>query len=187
MAVYRNGAFTTSIQRQLFDKGVDMLDVLKNGTITENIPEDMIAKAVDDALEFTYASQPKTGLFQMANNFIVKSGLTLAMPFPRFMFKAIENTYNYNVTGAGTAITRMLLQKSRGQQVTDGMYRQLAEGVAGGLPMITLGYTLRDPENGMAGSDWYMLQDGKGNEFDARPYFPKQAVMIWVLNIAWLH
>jgi hypothetical protein len=171
-AVYRNGAFTTSIQRQLFDKGVDMLDVLKNGTITENIPEDMIAKAVDDALEFTYASQPKTGLFQLANNFIVKSGLTLAMPFPRFMFKAIENTYNYNITGAGTAITRMLLQKSRGQQVTDGMYRQLAEGVAGGIPMITLGYTLRDPENGMAGSDWYMLQDGKGNEFDARPYFP---------------
>ena len=171
-AVYRNGAFTTSIQRQLFDKGVDMLDVLKNGTITENIPEDMIAKAVDDALEFTYASQPKTGLFQLANNFIVKSGLTLAMPFPRFMFKAIENTYNYNITGAGTAITRMLLQKSRGQQVTDGMYRQLAEGVAGGIPMITLGYTLRDPENGMAGSEWYMLQDGKGNEFDARPYFP---------------
>jgi hypothetical protein len=171
-AVYRNGAFTTSIQRQLFDKGIDMLDVLKNGTITENIPEDMIAKAVDDALEFTYASQPKTGLFQLANNFIVKSGLTLAMPFPRFMFKAIENTYNYNITGAGTAITRMLLQKSRGQQVTDGMYRQLAEGVAGGMPMITLGYTLRDPENGMAGSEWYMLQDGKGNEFDARPYFP---------------
>ena len=171
-AVYRNGAFTTSIQRQLFDKGVDMLDVLKNGTITENIPEDMIAKAVDDALEFTYASQPKTGLFQLANNFIVKSGLTLAMPFPRFMFKAIENTYNYNVTGAATAITRILLQKSRGQQVTDGMYRQLAEGVAGGIPMITLGYTLRDPENGMAGSEWYMLQDGKGNEFDARPYFP---------------
>ena len=171
-AVYRNGAFTTSIQRQLFDKGVDMLDVLKNGTITENIPEYMIAKAVDDALEFTYASQPKTGLFQLANNFIVKSGLTLAMPFPRFMFKAIENTYNYNVTGAATAITRILLQKSRGQQVTDGMYRQLAEGVAGGIPMITLGYTLRDPENGMAGSEWYMLQDGKGNEFDARPYFP---------------
>jgi hypothetical protein len=24
----------------------------------------------------------------------------------------------------------------------------------------------------MAGSEWYMLQDGKGNEFDARPYFP---------------
>jgi hypothetical protein len=171
-AAYRNGAFTTSIQRQLFNQGVDMLDVLKSGKITENISEDMIAKAVDDALEFTYASQPKFGLFQLANNFIVKSGATLAIPFPRFMFKAIEMTYNYNATGAATALTRMLLQKSRGQQITDGMYRQLAEGVAGALPMIRLGYILRDKENGMAGSEWYMLQDGKGNEFDARPYFP---------------
>jgi len=171
-AAYRNGSFTTSIQRQLFDQGIDMIDVLKKGTVTENISQDMIAKAVDDALEFTYASQPKTGLFQLANNFIVKSGATIAIPFPRFMFKAIEMTYNYNATGAATALTRMLLQKSRGQQITDGMYRQLAEGVAGGLPMISLGYLLRDPENGMAGSEWYMLQDGKGNEFDARPYFP---------------
>jgi len=172
-AVYRNGAFTTSIQRQLFDKGIDMMDVLRNGTITENIPEDMIAKAVDDALEFTYASQPKTEIFRQANNFIVKSGLTLAIPFPRFMFKALEMTYNYNVlTGATTALTRIGLQKARGGAVTDGMYRQLAEGVAGGVPLFALGYTLRDPENGVAGSEWYMMQDGKGNEFDARPYFP---------------
>jgi hypothetical protein len=171
-AVYRNGAFTTSIQRQLFDKGIDMMDVLRNGTITENIPEDMIAKAVDDALEFTYASQPKTELFRQANNFIVKSGLTLAIPFPRFMFKALEMTYNYNATGAATALFRIGAQKAKGGAITDGMYRQLAEGVAGGVPLIALGYTLRDPENGMAGSEWYMMQDGKGNEFDARPYFP---------------
>lgn len=171
-AVYRNGAFTTSIQRQLFDQGIDMMDVLKKGTITENISEDMIAKAVDDALEFTYASQPKTEIFRLTNNFIVKSGLTLAIPFPRFMFKALEMTYNYNATGAGTALLRMGLRKAAGGKVSDGMYRQLAEGVAGGVPLISLGYLLRDPDNDMAGSEWYMLKDGKGNEFDARPYFP---------------
>lgn len=171
-AVYRNGAFTTSIQRQLFDQGIDMMDVLKKGTITENISEDIIAKAVDDALEFTYASQPKTEIFRLTNNFIVKSGLTLAIPFPRFMFKALEMTYNYNATGAGTALLRMGLRKAAGGKVSDGMYRQLAEGVAGGVPLISLGYLLRDPDNDMAGSEWYMLKDGKGNEFDARPYFP---------------
>lgn len=171
-AAYRNGSFTTSIQRQLYDQGIDMLDVLRSGKITENITEDMIAKAVDDSLEFTYASQPKLGLFQVWNNAIVKSGATLAIPFPRFMFKALEMTYNYNVTGAATAATRMLLTKTKGQKITDAQYRQLAEGVAGGLPLIYLGYTLRDPENQMAGSEWYMLKDGKGNEFDARPYFP---------------
>ena len=132
----------------------------------------MIAKGVDDALEFTYASQPRFSLFRQANNFIVKSGLTLAIPFPRFMFKAIEMTYNYNVTGAGTALFRMGASKLKGQQITDGMYRQLAEGIAGGTPLIALGYLLRDPDGETAGSEWYNLKDGKGNEFDARPFFP---------------
>lgn len=171
-ALYRNGAFTTSIQRQLFNKGVDMVDVLKTGRLTENVSEDMIAKAVDDALEFTYASQPRFSLFRQANNFIVKSGLTLAIPFPRFMFKAIEMTYNYNVTGAGTALFRMGASKLKGQQISDGMYRQLSEGIAGGMPLIALGYLLRDPDGETAGSEWYNLKDGKGNEFDARPFFP---------------
>lgn len=171
-ALYRNGAFSTSIQRQLFDKGVDMVDVLKTGRLTENVSEDMIAKAVDDALEFTYASQPKFSLFRQANNIIVKSGLTLAIPFPRFMFKAIEMTYNYNVTGAGTALFRMGASKLKGQKISDGMYRQLSEGIAGGMPLIALGYLLRDPDGETAGSEWYNLKDGKGNEFDARPYFP---------------
>tara|TARA_R110000822_G_scaffold280643_2_gene402252 strand:- start:75 stop:3653 length:3579 start_codon:yes stop_codon:yes gene_type:complete len=171
-AIYRNGAFTTSIQRQLFNTGTDMVDVLKKGTLTENIDENMIAKAVDDALEFTYASQPKFSLFRQANNFIVKSGLTLAIPFPRFMFKAIEMTYNYNITGAGTALFRMGASKLKGNQISDGMYRQLSEGIAGGLPLISLGYLLRDPDGQTAGSEWYNLKDGKGNEYDARPFFP---------------
>ena len=149
-----------------------MVDVLKSGRLTENIDENMIAKAVDDALEFTYASQPKFSLFRQANNFIVKSGLTLAIPFPRFMFKAIEMTYNYNITGAGTALFRMGASKFKGQQISDGMYRQLSEGIAGGMPLIALGYLLRDPDGGNAGSEWYNLKDGKGNEFDARPFFP---------------
>jgi hypothetical protein len=171
-AIYRNGSFTASIQRQLYNKGIDMLDVLEAGKITENISEEMVAKAVDDALEFTYASQPKFGPFKTLNNFIVQSGLTLAIPFPRFMFKAIEMTYNYNVTGAGTAALRAIWQKSTTGQVSDGVYRQAAEGLAGGLPMLALGYLLTDPDNDMVGSEWYMLKDGMGNEVDARPFFP---------------
>ena len=171
-AVYRNGAFTTSIQRQMIDKGVDMMDVLKKGTLTENITEDMVAKATNDALEFTYASQPKTGIGKTVNNFIVQSGLTTIIPFPRFMIKALEFSYNYNVTGAGTALFRMGASKLKGQKVTDDMYRQLSEGIAGGIPLIALGYYLRDRDNDIAGTDWYMLKDGMGNEFDARPFFP---------------
>lgn len=171
-AVYRNGMFTTSLQRQLFDQGKDMVDILKSGKLTENISEDMVAKAVDDALEFTYASQPKFAPFRTLNNMIVQSGATLAIPFPRFMFKALEMTFNYNITGVGTALTRMAFSAARGQKVTDGMIRQFAEGVAGGTPLLTLGYMLRDPDGPHAGTEWYNLKDGRGNEFDARPFFP---------------
>lgn len=171
-AVYRNGAFTASIQRQLLDKGIDMNKVLKEGTLTRDVTEDMIAKATDDALEFTYASQPKTAMGRLINNFIVQSGLTTVIPFPRFMIKAMEFTYNYNVTGAATALFRMGAAKAKGGKVTDEMYRQLSEGIAGGIPLIALGYYLRDRDNDIAGTDWYMLKDGMGNEFDARPFFP---------------
>ena len=171
-AAYRNGMFSASLQRQMFDKGLDYLDVLKSGKITENISEEMVTKAVDDALEFTYASQPKFGPFRTLNKMIVESGFTLAIPFPRFMFKAMEMTYNYNITGVGTSLVRMANAAARGRKIEDGMIRQLAEGVAGGAPLLTLGYMLRDPDGEVAGSDWYMLKDGRGNEFDARPYFP---------------
>lgn len=172
-AAYRNGMFSASLQRQLFDKGLDYLDVLKSGKITENISEEMVTKAVDDALEFTYASQPKFAPFRTLNKMIVESGFTLAIPFPRFMFKAIEFTYNYNaITGMPTALGRMAFTSVRGGKITDGQVRQFAEGIAGGVPLLTLGYMLRDPDGEVAGSDWYMLKDGRGNEFDARPYFP---------------
>ena len=171
-AIYRQGMFTASIQRQLFDNGLDMMTVLRSGKITENISEDMVAKAVDDALDFTYASQPEWGVFRNINSMIVNSGLTLAIPFPRFMFKAIEMTYNYNFTGVVHSMMKATTSLAKGQAIPDREFKRFAQGIAGGAPLMTLGYALRDPDGETAGSEWYMLRDGKGNEFDARPFFP---------------
>ena len=171
-AIYRQGMFSASIQRQLFDNGLDMMTVLRSGKITENISEDMVAKAVDDALDFTYASQPEWSVFRNVNNMIVNSGLTLAIPFPRFMFKALEMTYNYNITGVAHGTMKALTSKFKGQAVPDREFKRIAQGIAGGLPLMALGYSLRDPDGQTAGSEWFKLKDGKGNEFDARPFFP---------------
>lgn len=171
-AIYRQGMFTASIQRQLFDKGADMMTVLRSGKITENISEDMVAKAVDDALDFTYASQPEWSVFRNLNSMIVNSGLTLAIPFPRFMFKALEMTYNYNITGVTHGAMKALTAKFKGQAVPDREFKRIAQGIAGGVPLMALGYSLRDPDGETAGSEWFKLKDGKGNEFDARPFFP---------------
>jgi len=171
-AIYRQGMFTASIQRQLFDNGLDMMTVLRSGKVTENISEDMVAKAVDDALDFTYASQPEWNVFRNLNSMIVNSGLTLAIPFPRFMFKAIEMTYNYNITGVAHGTMKALTSKFKGQAVPDREFKRIAQGIAGGIPLMALGYSLRDPDGQTAGSEWFKLKDGKGNEFDARPFFP---------------
>jgi len=171
-AIYRQGMFTASIQRQLFDQGLDMMTVLRSGKITENISEDMVAKATDDALDFTYANQPEWSVFRNINNLIVNSGLTLAIPFPRFMFKAIEMTYNYNFTGVTHSLLKATKSTLKGEAIPEREFKRFAQGIAGGAPLFTLGYILRDPDGETAGSDWYMLNDGKGNEFDARPFFP---------------
>jgi len=171
-AIYRQGMFTASIQRQLFDNGLYMMTVLRSGKVTENISEDMVAKAVDDALDFTYASQPEFSWFRNLNNLIVNSGFTLAIPFPRFMFKALEMTYNYNITGVAHGTLKALTSKFKGQTVPDREFKRIAQGIAGGLPLMALGYSLRDPDGQTAGSEWFKLKDGKGNEFDARPFFP---------------
>ena len=173
-SLFRRGAFVASIERQLIDKNVNLVDVMKNGTFLKYIDEEMMAKGVNDALEFTYASQPKFKPFQELNKFFTKY-LTYFAPFPRFMFKAMEMSYNYNVTGAITGAYRTMaqaVQKGGFKKVDDGAYKQMAEGIIGSTVLLPLGYVLRDPDNGMAGSEWYKLKDNKGNEFDSRVYGP---------------
>ena len=175
--LFRNGMFTASMQRQFIDKGMDFMDALRTGKVHEIMDEDMVAKATNDALEFTYAAPPELAAFRRANEIIVNNFLTLGMPFPRFMFKALEMTYNYNYTGMihgamGIAYKggkKLITGKDTG---VDREIQRFAQGAAGGIPLISLGYHLRDPNGQSAGSEWYMLKDGKGREFDARYYFP---------------
>lgn len=175
--LFRNGMFTASMQRQFIDRGMDFMKALRTGKVYEFMDEDMIAKATNDALEFTYAAPPELALFRRANEFIVNTFLTLGLPFPRFMFKAMEMTYNYNYTGmvhGAMGIVykggkKLITGKDTG---VDREVQRFAQGAAGGIPLISLGYHLRDPNGQSAGSEWYMLKDSKGREFDARYYFP---------------
>ena len=188
-SMFRRGALMGSLERQLAVKNKTIDEVLESGTFLDDITDDMMAKAVDDALEFTFAAQPKFLPFKILNNFIVKSGLTLGIPFPRFMFKAMEMAYNYNAFGAATGAFRIMTRmadisggrsfkdrmkalSTEGDFLGKGAYRQTAEGIAGSAFLVPLGYMLRDPENDVAGSEWYKLKDNLVGEFDARVYGP---------------
>ena len=188
---YRRGAMMTQIQRDLMDEGKDLMDIFQKGTFDQDVPEGMLARGVDYALEFTYGAEPKSKIGQDVNRLITNSPLTLPIPFPRFAIKALEMAFNYNVTGLALGLfkTRFMLQGSRIKRigskkkymgvnvpfakdaVNEEGYRQLAEGLTGSMVLLPLGYLLRDPE-GYGGSEWYKLKDGMGGEFDARVYGP---------------
>tara|TARA_R100001369_G_scaffold83453_1_gene115688 strand:- start:95 stop:3934 length:3840 start_codon:yes stop_codon:yes gene_type:complete len=173
-SLYRRGALMASIEGQLIDQGKDLGSVMQRGRFNEEVTEDMMAKAVDYALEFTYGADPKLKIFRELNNMITNSPFTLGIPFPRFMFKAIEMSFNYNVTGIASGLYRTsFLTAGRMGDLKNNPagYRQLAEGIVGTSVLLPLGYLLRDPD-GAAGSEWYKLRDGSGNEFDARVYGP---------------
>ena len=68
--LFRNGMFTASMQRQFIDREMDFMRALRTGKVYEFMDEDMIAKATNDALEFTYAAPPELALFRRLNNLL---------------------------------------------------------------------------------------------------------------------
>ena len=177
-SIYRQGMFAASLIRQLDGKGIDydqLLSAEGMKRLGNSLSPDVIAKAVDDALEFTYAARPKTKMGQQINDFMVNNYLTLFYPFPRFTIKALEYQYNHSPGGVVSGVYRILSSiKKAGQdkKTADLGYQQLAEGTVGLTTLLGMGYLLTDSEFGSRGSEWYMQGDGYGNEFDTRPYFP---------------
>tara|TARA_R100000664_G_scaffold33314_1_gene50139 strand:+ start:1827 stop:5555 length:3729 start_codon:yes stop_codon:yes gene_type:complete len=177
-SIYRQGMFTASLIRQLEGKGIDYDDLLAEQglkSLSKVVSPEIIAKAVDDALEFTYAARPKTKRGQQINDFMVNNYLTLVYPFPRFTIKALEYQYNHSPGGVISGIYRLLKQikkEGRDQKTADLGFQQIAEGTVGAATLLFTGWALTQKEFGSRGSEWYKHSDGYGNEFDIRPYFP---------------
>ena len=58
-------------------------------------------EATNKALDITYAKQPDVPVFRSTSQFIVRNGLTVVLPFPRFMFNSMELMGQY---AAGASI-----------------------------------------------------------------------------------
>ena len=87
----------------------------KSVTITNRInPEEVKAfnqivdESVQFALDLTYAKQPEIEVFRHATNFITRNGLTVIVPFPRFMFNSMELLGQYAL-GASIPLTRKVM------------------------------------------------------------------------------
>lgn len=105
---FKNAAFYASINRQLKDRndghlGVNFMDFLKKKTSLESLPPEMVTKAADDALRYTFQrtyigeetayAKGVRGVIKLHRSvpFLLSSGL----PFPRFVANQIEFIHDY--------------------------------------------------------------------------------------------
>ena len=117
----RRGAFFSEIQRLAKREwDIDLIEELQNNNIRKLIgdsPEfkpkgklsfaEMMEQSTRKALDITYAKEPETAVFRSASRFIVNNGLTVVIPFPRFMFATMELMGNY-AAGASIPLTRFI-------------------------------------------------------------------------------
>ena len=114
----RRGAFLGELERLTKrEYGIDLMDTLGKGKIRDLLNDasnvrpqgarsftDIVADATNKALDVTYAKQPDIPVFRSTSNFIVRNGLTVVMPFPRFMFNSMELMGQY-AGGASIHVT----------------------------------------------------------------------------------
>lgn len=129
---------------------LDLLDALQQGKLRSLMndasdvkPEnarsfiDLIDESVTKSLDVTYAKTPDVPLFRNISSFITRNGLTVAIPFPRFMFNSMELMGQY-AGGALIPLTRKMMglvdQRYRGALTTKDRQRisRNAVGVLGG-------------------------------------------------------
>ena len=129
---------------------MDLFDALQQGKLRSLMndasdvkPEnarsfiDLIDESVTKSLDVTYAKTPDVPLFRNISSFITRNGLTVAIPFPRFMFNSMELMGQY-AGGSIPVITRKVMglvdQKYRGPLTTKDRQRisRNIVGVLGG-------------------------------------------------------
>lgn len=118
----RRATFLGEVERLVKrEYDIDLMDTLQQGKLKSLLndasdvkPEgarsfiDIIDDAVTKSLDVTYAKQPDVPVFQSTSSFIVRNGLTVVLPFPRFMFNSIELMGQY-AGGASIPLTKKII------------------------------------------------------------------------------
>ena len=117
----RHGAFIGELERLVKrEYKRELIDVLEEGGMQDLLTnsskyrpkgartfEELVTDSTDHALEMTYASMPDNQLLAGMTRFITNNGLTVFIPFPRFMFKSLEMMAQYGGGAANPIIKRI--------------------------------------------------------------------------------
>ena len=182
----RRGVFLSELERlvkQRYD--LDFIDEVTNkGNFNKLLedgltPEgqvsfmDTVADATNKALDVTYAKAPDIPVFKSVSQFIVRNGLTVAVPFPRFMFNAMELMGQY-AGGASIPLSRKVASLVTGGKVGKGPLtakdRQRITRNLMGVAAAGAAYSYRTSEG--APANFYEVEAGEGKVSDVRPLYP---------------
>jgi len=163
---YRRGMFATSIQNALADRGIDINKIGIGDDLLDYISADDVAKAVDDALYFTYAKTPDNTFLkkfvEISNSIpFVTTGV---LPFARFMANAIEFQFKHSPVGFG-----LLLRPKEIKKIVSGDTTALSQAIVGTTLLLA---TIEAKRKSTSEHKWYELETSTGKTVDMRPYFP---------------
>jgi len=175
---YRRGMFAASLDKTLKKKGISLDDVVKNND-TKAITKADVEKAVDDALEFTYAKTPDNRLGKLFVEGInsVPFILTGVIPFARFMTNAMKFQFQHSPLGPLS-----LLSGKERAKVAAGDMGVFSKAMIG--TSLLMG-TIEAKRRGFGSEKWYEMQTKDGKTIDLRPYFPLTPYLWFVSKPFW--
>tara|TARA_R100001480_G_scaffold35769_4_gene48139 strand:- start:3387 stop:6851 length:3465 start_codon:yes stop_codon:yes gene_type:complete len=181
----RRGAFLGELERLVKrEYKIDLIDTINKGKIRDLLNDagtvkpkdarsfnDIIAEATTKALDVTYAKAPDVEIFRATSQFIVRNGLTVALPFPRFMFNSMELMGQY-AAGASIPLTKRLISLLGRGEIKKYTFkdRQRISRNLIGLATVGAAYQYRTMDD--APSDYKMLVTGDNSEIDTTPQYP---------------
>lgn len=151
--LFRNGVFSASLEQELRNSGMNLMKIIESGTV-KDIPKEAIVKAVDNALEKTFATTPKYGTIGKAFvDFVTKvPGATFILPFPRFIINSMKFNFEYSPFGM-----LKLLSSAERKAFAEGDVHVLSRAILGS-GMLYTAYQIRNSE--YAGEKWFELKVG---------------------------
>jgi hypothetical protein len=170
---FRRAMFSASLENTLSKRGVDLKKLMQeDGRAIEKISTADIEKAVDDALEFTYAKTPEGKLGKAFIDFSnsIPFVTTAVFPFARFMANAMEFQFKHSPLGPLS-----LLSKKEQQRVAAGDSQVLAKTMVGSAALLAAIEAKRDS---VGDKKWYEIETETGKTVDMRPYFPLTPYML---------
>ena len=162
---YRRGMFAASLDKTLKKKGISLDDAVKNND-AKAITKADVEKAVDDALEFTYAKTPDNkfgkAFVDISNSIpFLTTGL---IPFARFMTNAMKFQFQHSPLGP----LSLLSGKERAKVAAGdmGIFSRSMIGTS-----LLMG-AIEAKRKGFGSEKWYEMETEDGKTIDMRPYFP---------------